>query len=79
MYYQIFHNTDTIIQQLQMYLRYNIQIHTYIQTPLVFMLMWGSLRLAPNTFKHLTLLSQHTCAEIHRVVTRETDKNGDFV
>ena len=34
--------------QIRMYLRYDVQIYTYIQTPLAFYtLMWGSLRLTP--------------------------------
>ena len=37
-----------VIQQIRMYLRCDVRIHTYIQTPLPFKtLMWGSLRLAP--------------------------------
>ena len=49
-----FCNAIIIIQKIQMFLRYDVQIHTnihtYIQTLLVFnMLMWGSFRLAPIT------------------------------
>ena len=47
-----FHNMTIAIQQMQIYLQYDIQkhtyIHAYIQTPLAFnILMWGLLRLAP--------------------------------
>ena len=34
MYFQNFHTTTIVIQQIQiqMYLRYDVQVHTYIQT-----------------------------------------------
>ena len=44
----ICHNVDIVIQQIRMYLWYDVQIHMWIQTLLAFnTLIWGSLRLTP--------------------------------
>ena len=64
-----FSQCDQLIQQIRMYLRYDVQIHmyihtyihTYIQTPLAFnTLMWGLLRLAPNTDTDFPVHILHT-------------------
>ena len=71
MYCQIFHDATFVIQQDQCiygttYEYICTYIHTYIQTRLAFnTLMWGSLRLAPNTASY-----NNSCTNIDIFVTR---------